>query len=144
MKNIMLGIIGIFVVLYTLQIGLNILFFQTQKNELEKHVSRIVKNTLESELGKDEEAFVKQMLLEELKETLSGDAGELEIEIQGIDLQKGFLSVRVVKRVEMLNGKEKTIVVEKTAIVDRMYLSNVWNQYWLVGMESGYHTSRCI
>lgn len=144
MKNIMLGIIGIFVVLYTLQIGLNVLFFQTQKNELEKHVSRVVKNTLEADFSEEEEASVKQMILEELKETLSDDRGELEVEVQGIDLQKGFLSVRVTKRVEMLNGKERTIVVEKTAIVDRLYISNVGNRHWLDDVESRYHTSRCV
>ena len=119
MKNIILGIIGIFITLYTLLTGLNILHYQTQKNELENHISRIVKNTLEAEYQTGEEAYVEQKLLQEIKDCVSTRSGSLEVEVQGIDLQKGLLSVRVTKRVEMLNGREKEIVVEKTAIVER-------------------------
>ena len=123
MKNIVLGIIGILITFYTLLIGLNVLYFQTQKNQLEKQVSRVVKNMLETEYQKGDESFVKQMLLQEIKNVISEENGNLEIEVQGIDLQKGLLSVRVIKRVELLNGKEKTIVVDKTAIMDRRYVS---------------------
>lgn len=125
MKNIILGLIGIFISLYTLLIGLNILFVQTQKNELEKQVSRIVKNTLENEYQKGEDSFVEQMLVQELVEVLSTERSRLEIEVQGIDLEKGFLSVKVTKHVEMLNGREKTIMVEKTAIMERDYFSSI-------------------
>lgn len=144
MKNIMLGIIGIFVTLYTVMIGLNILYFQTQKNQLEKHVSRIVKNILEAEYQTGEESYVKQMLSQEIKNVISEEKGNLEIEVQGIDLEKGFLSVRVIKRVEMLNGKEKTIVVEKTAIMDRMYVSNTWYQFCKYVLETGNYKGRCM
>lgn len=125
MKNMILGLIGIFISFYTLLIGLNILFVQTQKNELEKQVSRIVKNTLENEYQKGEDSFVEQMLLQEIKDVLSTGGSRLEIDIQGIDLEKGFLSVKVTKYVEMLNGKEKAIVVEKTAIMERDYISDI-------------------
>lgn len=125
MKNIIVGLIGIFISLYTLLIGLNILFVQTQKNELEKQVSRIVKNTLENEYQKGEDSFVEQMLVQELVEVLSTERSRLEIEVQGIDLEKGFLSVKVTKHVEMLNGREKTIMVEKTAIMERDYFSSI-------------------
>lgn len=125
MKNIILGLIGIFISLYTLLIGLNVLFVQTQKNELEKQVSRIVKNTLENEYQKGEDSFVEQMLVQELVEVLSTERSRLEIEVQGIDLEKGFLSVKVTKHVEMLNGREKTIMVEKTAIMERDYFSSI-------------------
>ena len=124
-KNIIVGLIGIFISLYTLLIGLNILFVQTQKNELEKQVSRIVKNTLENEYQKGEDSFVEQMLVQELVEVLSTERSRLEIEVQGIDLEKGFLSVKVTKHVEMLNGREKTIMVEKTAIMERDYFSSI-------------------
>jgi len=124
-KNIILGLIGIFISFYTLLIGLNILFVQTQKNELEKQVSRIVKNTLENEYQKGEDSFVERMLVQELVEVLSTERSRLEIEVQGIDLEKGFLSVKVTKHVEMLNGREKTIMVEKTAIMERDYFSSI-------------------
>ena len=102
MKNIILGVIGIFITFYTLLLGLNILYVQTQKNQLEKHVSRIVKNTLESEYQKGEEAFVEELLLEEITAAVSTKNASLEIKVQGIDLEKGFLSVKVTKQVEML------------------------------------------
>lgn len=123
-KNVMLGLISIFIIWYTVLIGLNILYFHTQKNELEKQVSRIVKNTLEMEYQKGEEAMVEQMILQEILNSVSTKKGKLAVDIQGIDLKKGLLSVKVTKRVELLNGREKEIVVEKTAIMDRVYLSN--------------------
>ena len=144
MKNVILGMIGILVTLYTLQIGLNILYFQTQKNQLEKQVSRIVKHTLEAEYGTGDEAVVKQMLIQEMKEAISDYEGNLEIEVQGMDLQKGLLSVRVTKRVEMLNGKEKTVVVEKTAIMERVYVSSAADWRCQLDVETGDCTGWCI
>ena len=144
MKNVILGMIGILVTLYTLQIGLNILYFQTQKNQLEKQVSRIVKHTLEAEYGSGEETAVKQMLIQEMKAAISDYEGNLEIEVQGMDLQKGFLSVRVTKRVEMLNGKEKTVVVEKTAIMERVYVSSAANWSCQFDVGTGDCTGWCI
>ena len=122
MKNIILGIIGIGITLYTLCIGLQILSIQTQKNELEKQVSRIVKNTLEAEYGTGEESMVEQMLLQEITACVSTKSGNVEVEVKAFDLQKGILSVKVTKWVKMLNGKEKEFVVEKTAIVERAYV----------------------
>lgn len=119
MKNIILGIIGVFITLYTLLHGLNLMYIQTQKNELENQVSRIVKNTLEAEYQSGDEVLVEHILLAEISSVISAKSGELEIIVQGIDLQKGFLSVKVIKRMELLNGKEKEIMVEKTAIMDR-------------------------
>lgn len=123
MKNIILGIIGVFVTLYTLLIGLNILNLQTQKNELEKHVSRIVRNTLEAEYQSGEEATVKQMLTQEIMDSISTNSSTVLVEIKAIDLKKGILSVKVTKQLEMLNGREKEIVIEKTAIMDRAYVA---------------------
>ena len=122
MKNIVLGIIGIGITLYTLLIGLQILSTQTQKNELEKQVSRIVKNTLEAEYGGGDETLAEQMLIQEITSCVSAKSGRVEVDVKAIDLQKGILSVKVTKWVEMLNGREKKLVVEKTAIVERAYV----------------------
>jgi hypothetical protein len=134
MKNIVLGMIGLFIALYTILIGLHVLYIQTQKNELEKQVSRIVKHTLEEEFGTGDETVVEQMLLEEIRTSVSTKSGQIEIEIKELDLQKGILSIKVIKRVEMLNGKEKEIVVEKTAIMERAYISSIRDvsTNWLV------------
>ena len=64
------------------------------------------------------------MLIEEIISSLpSGDT--VQIEVKGMDLQKGLLSVRVVQYVRMLNGKEREIVVEKTAIIERSMWSEI-------------------
>ena len=124
MKSIILGIIGTLITLYTFLIGVDILVFQINKNEMEKQVSRIVKHVLEEEYLKDDEATVRQMLIEEIRSSLpSGDT--VQIEVKGMDLQKGLLSVRVVQYVRMLNGKEREIVVEKTAIIERSMWSEI-------------------
>lgn len=123
MKNIILGMVGFFVILYTLLIGLNVSYYQTQKNEMEKQVSRIVKNTLEEQFQEGEEAFVEELLLQEITDCISTKGGSLEVLVEAMDLRKGLLSVKVIKRVEMLNGREKEIVVEKTAIVERAYIA---------------------
>lgn len=124
MKSIILGIIGTLITLYTFLIGVDILVFQINKNEMEKQVSRIVKHVLEEEYLEDDEATVRQMLIEEIRSSLSsGDT--VQIEVKGMDLQKGLLSVRVVQYVRMLNGKEREIVVEKTAIIERSMWSEI-------------------
>ena len=124
MKSIILGIIGTLITLYTFLIGVDILVFQINKNEMEKQVSRIVKHVLEEEYLEDDEATVRQMLIEEIRSSLSsGDT--VQIEVKGMDLQMGLLSVRVVQYVRMLNGKEREIVVEKTAIIERSMWSEI-------------------
>ena len=119
MKNILLGCIGALITLYTILIGLNLLSYQTQKNQLENQVSRIVKNTLEAEFGVGEESVVKQMLLQEIRTCISAEEDCLDVEIHAIDLKKGLLSVTVKKQVKLLNGSVKVIEIKKTAIVER-------------------------
>lgn len=118
-KSIILGIIGVFITVYTMLIGLDVLSYQTNKNEIDKHLSRIMKHVLESEYQSGDETLAKQMILQELKDITSGE-DEMEVEFQAIDLEKGLLSVKVTKNISMLSGKQKQIVVEKTAIIERV------------------------
>lgn len=122
MKNVILGIIGIFITLYTLLIGLNILTIQSHKNQLEKNVSRIVKNVLEGEYQKGEKEAVQQMLLEEISASISSN-GTVTVEIQEIDLQKGILSLKVTDQIRTLTGASRQLVIEKTAIMEQTMTS---------------------
>lgn len=124
MKNIILGMIGVFISIYTLLIGLDILMYQTSKNQIEKQVSRIVKHVLETNYQRDDVEMVKQMMTEEILSSVSKN-GTIKVEIEAIDLEKGLLSVSVTKQIQMLNGKEKEIRIEKTAIVDRVYVDEM-------------------
>lgn len=123
-KNIILGMIGVFISIYTLLIGLDILMYQTSKNQIEKQVSRIVKHVLETNYQRDDVEMVKQMMTEEILSSVSKN-GTIKVEIEAIDLEKGLLSVSVTKQIQMLNGKEKEIRIEKTAIVDRVYVDEM-------------------
>lgn len=123
-KNIILGMIGVFISIYTLLIGLDILMYQTSKNQIEKQVSRIVKHVLEKNYQRDDVEMVKQMMTEEILSSVSKN-GTIKVEIEAIDLEKGLLSVSVTKQIQMLNGKEKEIRIEKTAIVDRVYVDEM-------------------
>lgn len=120
MKNILLGMIGVFITIYTVLIGLNVLMIQTQKNHLEKNLSRIVKNVLEGEYEHGEELAVEQMLREEIEASVSS-RNRVEVEIQALDLQKGILSVKVTETIRTLTGAKKEIAMEKTAIVERPF-----------------------
>lgn len=118
MKNILLGMIGVLITIYTVLMGLNVLMMQTQKNQLEKNLSRIVKNVLEGEYEHGEELAVEQMLREEIEASIPS-RNRVTVEIQALDLQKGILSVKVTETIRTLTGTEKEIVMEKTAIVER-------------------------
>ena len=114
-------------ILYTFLIGLDILIFQTSKNEMEKHVSRIVENVLETEFQTGEAETVKQKLIEEITSSIS-KKGSLQVEFQAIDLEKGLLSVKVRKQLRLFNGKQREIVVEKTAIIERAFVRTLETQ----------------
>ena len=91
---------------------------------MDKHISRIVENVLEGEYEADNTEIVKQLLTQEIINSISED-GSVTVEVKAIDLKKGLLSVRVTKQLSLLNGKQKRIVVEKTAIIERSYEENL-------------------
>ena len=121
MKSIILGIIGVFITLYTFLIGIDVLMLQTSKNEMDRQVSRIVSHVLETSHGLEDEAAVRQILLQEIEASISA-RGKLYVEVPMVDLHRGLLSVRVAQHLRLWNGKEKEIAVEKTAIMER----SVW------------------
>lgn len=118
MKNLILGLIGAFITLYTILIGINLLMIQTRQNEMDRQVSRIVRQVLETQYQTGDEEVVKQMLLQEIRSAISKDKN-VRIEILAMDLQKGLLSVKVTQEVKLLNGRKRELVVEKTAIIER-------------------------
>lgn len=118
MKSVMLGMMGFLITIYTLLIGLNVLTIQSHKNQLDRNLSRILKNVLETEYPYGEEAMVEQMLREEIIASISSKA-PISVEIQAIDLQKGVLSVKVTETISTVVGTPREIVMEKTAIVER-------------------------
>lgn len=118
MKNILLGLIGVMIMIYTLLIGLNIITVQSHKNQLERNLSRVVKNVLEGEYGQVSEETIQQMIQEEVSDVMQ-DKGARVVEVLALDLQKGILSVRVKEYITTIVGTPKEIVIEKTALIEK-------------------------
>ncbi len=122
MKNVVLGIIGTVISIYVLLTGLNVYTFQTFQNQLENSFSRILKETLEDGYASgDSEAAIESMQ-QSLTKAMS-DKGEVFLQIQSFDVEKGILSASVTGKVEPLIGEIKTIVLEKTVIIDKKMLN---------------------
>lgn len=119
MKNIFLGIVGIFITIYLVLIGLDIYTVKTKENTLEQVVSQSVENTLESQYASGSKEVVNVLLEMDIGAAVS-DESKVTIDVQVVDLEKGLLSVVVSEDIKLITGHEKTITVEKTAIVERM------------------------
>lgn len=118
-KSVIVAVIGIFIMTYVMLIGTNIYIVQSHKNVLEKHVSRVVENTLEDAYeSKDKESALKRLR----DEILENREERVSLNIKAIDLEKGILSVEVRERVKLITGSDREIFVEKTAILERVEL----------------------
>ena len=121
MKNIIFILLGFYITMYTMAIGNGILSAGIRKNELENCVSRIVTQALEYGYGQSSQEMVKQRIISDLRDSF-GMERNLEVTILANDMEKGVLSVRVTENYRQVNGKERQISCEKTAIVEKKYL----------------------
>ena len=147
MKNVILILLGILIVLYTITIAFSAFTTQTRKNELEKNVSRIVESALKNYYKQWNEEQVQEELIEEIVQCL-GENANVVVTVQACDLQKGIISVRVEETFWSFNGKSKTLVCEKTAIMEQhskeedtvlvsfMVGAEVYKEYQLMAGES--------
>lgn len=112
MKNIFIGIIGLFLTTYVVLAGLNIYRIQTQRIELEETTSRAVLHVLKEYYLSDDVDGVYQDLSKELCDA--------NVVIEDIDLEKGILHVKVTKDIDLLTGGIKQLAFEKVAIMERI------------------------
>ena len=117
-KNIILGTIGVFIIIYVACIGMNIYSLQTHKNELNHVVSRAVEHGLKTGFRTKDEQEVLVELEQEITESLNENS-KVSVDVKAIDMQKGLLSVEVTEEFTYITGKEKRISQEKTAIMDQ-------------------------
>lgn len=122
MKNIILGMTGLLIMIYTLLIGINLYVFVTEKNLLEKHVSRAVENVLEEYYKDTSESIAENRLKEDI--LTDEDRDKTSIEIVELDLEKGLISVIVQKDVTLITGKVRQVSIEKTAIIEKLVVSH--------------------
>lgn len=117
-KNVTLGIIAVFMMIYIVLIGMNIYITHTNKQQLENAIPRTVEHALKSGMESGDEAAVKSILTEELEKAVP-NADSIQIDIPALDLKKGILSVEVSVGYSLLTGEEKSITAKKTMIMER-------------------------
>lgn len=122
MKTIILGICSVVITIYSVLLCLDVYSIQTSKNILEKRVTRAVQNTLEQYYRKDTYENAKNQLNSEI--LMGGNKENISIHIKKMDLKKGVLSVVVEEMIPLITGGEKSIVFEKTAIMERRSISS--------------------
>lgn len=127
MKNVILGIVGAFVVLYTVVLSLGMYSVNTREDELEDCLSEVMLSTMEKyyvspETAPFQTAGDADMIKAELTEMLRlriNSKSELEVSIKECDMQLGILSVEVSGKFTLPNGKTKEVSCKKTLIADR-------------------------
>ena len=137
MKNIFLGIIGMFLLLDTAVLQLGMFQIYSRKNEINNCLSEVLESTLndhyytmedknpgvcetvseESLPGYLSEEEIAVQVTEDLKLRLKSDL-DLKITILACDMEKGILSVEVTETFLLPDGSKKEVSGKKTVIVD--------------------------
>ena len=117
MKTVILGTIGAFIMVYTVITGLGVYNTETRYEEMENAISQVIKQTLEVNYGKQTTEQRKEQLVADIKYRMGSDS-DVEVIIHSMHLQKGIISVTVKETFRQLNGKEKQLEWNKTAIID--------------------------
>lgn len=106
-------------ILYMLLLLLSIYSISARKNELYNCMSQVVEDTLFIYFGNEnaDEELILDSIHTMLEKRLTSDSGR-EIVLTVCDMEKGILGLRVLETFYLPNGFYKTVVLEKTAIVD--------------------------
>ena len=127
MKNVILGIIGCFVIIYTTLLSLEVYSINVRKNEIDKSISYVLQKTMRDYYQKYElcprnyeisDSTVTFEVTEEIKDRLKSDS-EKSIDVIVCDMNKGIISVRVTEKFLLPAGQIKEISCKKTVIFDK-------------------------
>lgn len=120
MKGAVTGIILMVILIYSVFITQNISGRTTRKTELTMDVSNAVEQTLDSmkEIKYESRDQMAQAFVKDLKEQMTSD-GDIQVDVIGIDHVNGLLDVNVRETYRTSDGKEKTIEVRKTAVLEQ-------------------------
>ena len=121
MKNVILGILGAFILLFSTLICLGIYNIGVRKHQLESVLSHVVKHTLENGYQESDETGYEMRLKSDIIEQLGTDAN-IEIVIHEMDLQKGIVSVTLRESFRQFSGIVKELECTKTAIMERSFI----------------------
>jgi hypothetical protein len=118
MKNIILGMIGSLIAVYTFVSCLGIYSISSRKNEMENNIAKVLEQNLREYYGKENgDADAAQSVKEDMLGGLGSDS-TVSINILACDMSAGILSVAVTETFTLPGGKEKSVSCEKTVIVE--------------------------
>ena len=127
MKQVILGVYGIFLMVAMTMLGLTVYGMQSRENEMNNCLSRIVRDTLEENYvphflqdeleGKGDDEVAAE-LKRRIGEAIHTDS-EVEIDVICCDMKKGILSVAVTESYNTPLGTRTEREYRRTAIVDR-------------------------
>lgn len=145
MKNIILGVVGGFLVLYTVVLGLGIYGTYSRRNELENSMGQVVKQTLESyyvpELFRDgteqypNKSQIEEEVQEKLRMRIDSDT-DIAVSVLAWDIKKGLLSVKAEAVYPKPGGTAGHIECKKTVIIERAadQVGNCEIEFWVQGV----------
>lgn len=127
MKNVILGLFGGIVFIYSVIICLSIFTIQSRKNEVENCLAQIVEQTLEenyvpllmrtNDYQVPDATIVKNQIIKDIERRITSNS-TYTITILACDMDKGILSVRIDEAYPMPMGKRRAWHFTKTAIVE--------------------------
>ena len=118
MKNIILGILGCMIAVYTIVSCLSIYSISTRKNEMENCISQVLEQNLLNYYGSEStDAEVKTTVVQDLSERLQADS-KVQINVHTCNIKQGILSVDLCEEFYLPIGISKTIRCSKTVIAE--------------------------
>ena len=109
MKNIVLGVMGCMIAIYTVLSCLSIYSISARKNEMENCLSRVMAETMNQYAETEySESYIASKLESELRSNCSFNS-KISVEVCVCDMEKGELTVRMIETFQLPGGKEKTI-----------------------------------
>lgn len=118
MKNIIMGIMGCMIAVYTIVSCLGIYSISARKNEMENSISQVLEQNLNRYyMSGTSDAQVQELVKQDLVRQMYA-ASELTVDIRSCDMTAGIISVCVTEKFGLPGGYQKTISCEKTIIVE--------------------------
>lgn len=127
MKNVVLGIIGCFIVIYTAMLSLSIYSVSVRKNQIDKCLSAALMSTMNKYYKPNmyvvdktavDDSQVENELISSIEERLTSDS-DIDAMIYVCDMEKGIISAEIMEEFSLPMGRTKTITCSKTIIADQ-------------------------
>ncbi len=127
MKNVILGMIGGLIIIYTSVLSLSVYSVCIRKNQMEKCLSAALMSAMNRyykpnmysfENTHPDSSVVEMELVTDIEDRLSADT-DIDTTIYICDMEKGIISAEIVEEFELPMGFEKKISCSKTIIADK-------------------------